>query len=131
MTSTRRSKEMPDTRRSKIHARALGVFAAALALATGVAPVGARPTAATKAAAAVDAPARRDAGDAFARLPMTFEANAGQTDACAKFVARGAAGTVFLTEGGAVLELRARERAGAEKIAPRAVALPDRVAPSY
>jgi len=42
----------------------------------------------------------------YATLPMTFEANVGQTDQEAKFIARGPKYTVFLTSGEMVLSLR-------------------------
>jgi hypothetical protein len=41
----------------------------------------------------------------FARLPVYFEANQGQTDAQAQFIARGSNYTSFLTASGPVLEL--------------------------
>src|SRR5258708_29731445 len=45
-------------------------------------------------------------GDAFARLPLSFEANRGQTDPQVKFLARGQGYTLFLTRRGeAVLAL--------------------------
>ncbi len=43
--------------------------------------------------------------DAYGKLPMAFEANAGQTDGQVKFLARGAGYTVFLTEQNATLRL--------------------------
>src|SRR6267378_3573236 len=44
--------------------------------------------------------------DSFGRLPLSFEANQGQTDPRVKFLARGQGYTVFLTQGGeAVLTL--------------------------
>src|SRR6267378_2204082 len=45
--------------------------------------------------------------DSFERLPLSFEANQGQTDPRVKFLARGQGYTLFLTQGGeAVLTLR-------------------------
>src|SRR6266481_3549123 len=45
--------------------------------------------------------------DSFGRLPLSFEANQGQTDSRVKFLARGQGYTLFLTQGGeAVLTLR-------------------------
>src|SRR5258706_9984601 len=50
---------------------------------------------------------RARVADAFARLPLSFEANGGQTDSREKFLARGQGYTVFLTQRGeAVLTLR-------------------------
>jgi hypothetical protein len=43
--------------------------------------------------------------DAYGKLPLAFEENAGQTDARVKFLARGAGYTVFLTERNATLRL--------------------------
>lgn len=43
---------------------------------------------------------------AYGNLPMAFEANEGQADAQAKFVARGKGYSAFLTAGGMVLSLR-------------------------
>ena len=42
----------------------------------------------------------------YGNLPLSFEANQGQTDARVRFVARGGGYTIFLTESGAVLNLR-------------------------
>src|SRR5258708_1572222 len=45
--------------------------------------------------------------DSYGRLPLSFEANQGQTDPRVKFLARGQGYTLFLTQGGeAVLTLR-------------------------
>ena len=46
---------------------------------------------------------------AYGRLPMSFEANRGQTDRRVKFVARGAGYSLYLNGEEAVLALRARE----------------------
>jgi len=43
---------------------------------------------------------------AYARLPLSFEANTGQNDAGVKFMSRGAGYTLFLTGDGAVLALK-------------------------
>jgi hypothetical protein len=45
---------------------------------------------------------------AYGRLPLSFEANRGQTDARVKFLARGAGYTLFLTPQESVLSLRGR-----------------------
>jgi Beta-propeller repeat len=50
------------------------------------------------------------AASAFARLPLRFEANQGQTDARVKFLARGDGYNLFLTPGEAVLSLNAEAR---------------------
>jgi hypothetical protein len=76
--------------------------------AVAVAPGGA-PRAAGAAGPAKDeavAPAARLA-EAFARLPLQFEANQGQADARAGFIASGGGYDLFLTPGGAVFSLRA------------------------
>src|SRR2546430_15214397 len=41
----------------------------------------------------------------YAQLPLSFEANAGQTDRTVKYLARGAGYTIFLTENDAVIKL--------------------------
>jgi len=48
--------------------------------------------------------------DAYAKLPLSFEQNVGQTDPKVDFLARGSGYTLFLTRGEAVLTLRATER---------------------
>jgi len=45
----------------------------------------------------------------YGKLPLTFEANQGQTDAQVKFLSRGNGYTAFLTAGGIVLSLRPTE----------------------
>src|SRR5580658_10416399 len=52
-----------------------------------------------------DAAARLHALEAYGKIPLTFEANSGQTDARVKFLARGAGYTVFLTDRDATLRL--------------------------
>ena len=42
----------------------------------------------------------------YAKLPLSFEANQGQTDARVKFVSRGPGYTMFLTGDGVALELQ-------------------------
>jgi hypothetical protein len=49
------------------------------------------------------------AADAYGQLPMSFEANQGQTDAQVNFLSRGSGYTLFLTPGEAVLSLAAGE----------------------
>ena len=44
--------------------------------------------------------------NAYGRLPLSFEANLGQTDARVRFLARGGGYTIFLTADEAVLALR-------------------------
>ena len=46
------------------------------------------------------------ATDAYGELPLSFEANQGQTDAQVNFLSRGSGYTLFLTPGEAVLALR-------------------------
>ncbi|MGH7812679.1 MAG: hypothetical protein ACREQI_01575 [Candidatus Binataceae bacterium] len=55
-------------------------------------------------------------------LPMTFEANRGQTDKRVKFLSRGEGYTLFLTRDGATLALRSSSRPSPAAKAP----LPDR-----
>ena len=56
--------------------------------------------------------------DAFGRLPLSFEANQGQTDSRVKFVARGRGYTLFLTSGEAVLALNTAQRSNQKNPAP-------------
>ena len=59
------------------------------------------------------APADRAAAVAdFGKLPLRFEANVGQVDPEAKFVARAAGATVFLTDSEAVLSVGRKGKAG-------------------
>ncbi len=51
------------------------------------------------------AAARTRVAEGYGKLPMMFQANAGQTDARVKFTARGPGYSLFLTPGGAVLVL--------------------------
>src|SRR5260370_23169016 len=55
--------------------------------------------------------------EGYGRLPLTFEANQGQTDPQVKFVSRGARYNLFLTTSEAVLALTTTFRA-ATKLAP-------------
>src|SRR2546425_5052800 len=48
----------------------------------------------------------------YGKLPMSFEANAGQIDPRVKFIARGSASTLFLTSKGAVLTFRTPAKKG-------------------
>ena len=63
----------------------------------------------------------------FSRLPLSFEANQGQTDPAVKFLARGAGYTLFLTSREALLAFRgkphARSRPGPENPASRQLGL--------
>src|SRR6267143_3896523 len=50
---------------------------------------------------------------AFAQLPLSFEANAGQTDSQVRYLARGAGYTIFLTANATVLSLQDRQHENA------------------
>src|SRR5438105_5136639 len=50
---------------------------------------------------------------AYAQLPLSFEANAGQTDSQVRYLARGAGYTIFLTQNETVLSLQDRQGDGA------------------
>jgi hypothetical protein len=52
-----------------------------------------------------DVPTRAQVSHAYGQLPLSFEANQGQTDAQVNFLSRGAGYSLFLTPGGAVLDL--------------------------
>lgn len=58
-------------------------------------------------------PQIRQAQANYGKLPMTFEANQGQTDARVKFLAHGSGYSVFLTSGQMVLALRSSSARGA------------------
>jgi hypothetical protein len=60
--------------------------------------------------AATTSPARPQVMDAYGKLPLSFEANQGQTDPRVKFLSRGAGYTLFLTQDSAVLALRAKDK---------------------
>src|SRR5947208_9139712 len=51
-------------------------------------------------------PLREGARETYGKLPMSFEANLGQTDPAVDFLARGSGYTLFLTASEAVLSLR-------------------------
>ena len=57
--------------------------------------------------AQADQTARARAFENYGKLPLSFEANQGQTDSQAKFVSRGPGYTLFLTGNEAVLALKA------------------------
>ena len=78
------------------------VFSAALLVSTSSA---AQQTTSTQ-AARLGSVQHGQVSSAFDRLPLTFEANQGQTGAQAKFIARGKGYSAFLTAGGMVLSLR-------------------------
>jgi len=63
---------------------------------------------ATQAGAAAASKARL--AESYGRLPLSFEANQGQTAKSVRFVARGQGYALYLTGGGAVLTLRKTER---------------------
>ena len=49
----------------------------------------------------------------YAQLPLSFEANAGQTDRTVRYLARGAGYTIFLTKDETVLSLKDPEHGNA------------------
>ena len=55
-------------------------------------------------------------GSSCGQLPLTFEANKGQTDPQVKFLTRGKGYTAFLTTGGMVLSLRPAETLGSTQV---------------
>lgn len=69
-----------------------------------------------------DTPAHVKRSDSYGNLPLSFEANRGQTDPSVRFLARGDGYGLFLTPTEAVLSLRApaqRERSAADRSAIR------------
>ncbi len=67
-------------------------------------------------------PAHGQISSSFGKLPLTFEANQGQTSTSARFVARGNGYSAFLTAGGMVLSLRPEKVPGAPEAPKRASA---------
>src|SRR5438105_8877788 len=59
-----------------------------------------------------DQHARLSANEAYGKLPLSFEINAGQTDGRVKFLSRGAGYSLFLTSTEAVLSLERSRRTG-------------------
>ncbi len=66
----------------------------------------------SKASTANEPPATTtaEAQTAYGKLPLSFEANRGQTDSQVKFLARGSGYTLFLTGGETVMRLRNEDR---------------------
>jgi hypothetical protein len=89
---------------------------ASVVVAAFIAPIGPPRTASapSHATAAQDGPpAQVSSGwvqEAYAKLPLSFEKNVGQTDPKVDFLARGSGYTLFLAQGEAVLALRSIER---------------------
>ena len=67
---------------------------------------------------AADASARAQVDRAYGRLPLSFEANVGQTDASVDFMARGTGYALYLTAGGGATFVLARGGAAATAAAP-------------
>lgn len=61
-------------------------------------------------------PAHASINSNYGKLPLTFEANRGQTDPSVKFVSRGPGYTAFLTSDGMVLSLRANHTATGDAV---------------
>jgi hypothetical protein len=79
--------------------------------------------------ATADEPTRLRANEAYGKLPLSFEANQGQTDTQVKFLSRGAGYNLFLTSTEAVLSLeQSRGTGGArERGDRRSVSVPNDV----
>jgi hypothetical protein len=95
-----------DSRRTALHRhQGAPIYCAVLAILT-LTPLGHRTSirAITHATPWIGRPATH----AFARLPLAFEVNKGQTDASVKYLAHGPGYTLFLTDAGAVLSLSGR-----------------------
>src|SRR5262249_22241041 len=65
--------------------------------------------------AKVRVPAKTRLDEAYGQIPLSFEANQGQADPQAQFLARGAGYSLWLTPTEAVLTLRKNEGAGRKK----------------
>lgn len=57
--------------------------------------------------------------ESYGRLPLSFEANQGQTDGQVKFLSRGRGYTMFLTQSEAVLSLRSGQSSAPRGISPQ------------
>jgi Carboxypeptidase regulatory-like domain/Beta-propeller repeat/Putative Ig domain len=79
--------------------------------------------------ATADEPTRLRANEAYGKLPLSFEANQGQTDTQVKFLSRGAGYNLFLTSTEAVLSLeQSRGTGGARESGDRrSVSVPNDV----
>jgi hypothetical protein len=105
--------------------RARHLCAAGILLSVAVLPVLAStgPSASTT---DVQAAAKIRVSESYGRLPLSFEANQGQTDPEVKFLARGPGYTLFLTPTEAVLALRqarATEDAASRRVGANSFAL--------
>ena len=75
---------------------------------------------ASKSVSQANPAARAHAMETYAKLPLSFEANRGQTDVAVKFLARGEGYTLFLTSNEAVLALRSpSQRSQVKSVAQR------------
>jgi hypothetical protein len=73
------------------------------------------PAAVVNPSAASDPKAQARILDSYGKLPLTFEANHGQTDSRVKFLSRAGGYTLFLTGDEAVIALRGKAKAAAPK----------------
>lgn len=85
--------------------RFFGILAA-LTIFAGILTFSAKPALHGRSAAVAHASAARRSGNLLGNLPLSFEQNAGQTDARIKFLARGAGYTLFLSPQETVLSLQ-------------------------
>jgi hypothetical protein len=90
---------------------------AGLGLALEKASFGALTLLASKQSARAEGPQQARIEDLFAKLPMRFEANRGQTAGEVRFLARGTGYALFLTDDEAVLELQRAEGRGQKAVA--------------
>jgi uncharacterized repeat protein (TIGR01451 family) len=90
------------------------------------ASLGIAPAFAAEATRADDVAARAGLSSSYGKLPISFEANEGQTAGVVQYLARGAGYTLFLTPGEMVLSLQASAR-GTRK--PDGAALPPAMVP--
>ena len=75
--------------------------------------------------AAARATVKAKVGANYGRIPLSFEANRGQTDRSVQFLSRGQGYTLFLRPGEALLALRSGNRTAAKKEAPAGTSLPN------
>ena len=116
-----RTSSPPTTRQSPFPALRIEIFlavfvvyfflAGSLAIHAGGVPSRIPPSSPSLSRSEANSANRSGALKAFSKLPLSFEANQGQTDERVKFLSRGAGYNLFLTESEAVFTLRENSRA--------------------
>jgi len=89
--------------------KSVGRLGPLIARDTAHTPAQAQPPVSVNTSTAPDEATRARARKAYGQLPLSFEANQGQTDAQVRFLARGSGYSLFLTSTEAILSLKSRE----------------------